>query len=202
MFALSGSLDSPSVVLININIAFATYGENICLPTTEVILRAAADKLARSKNHQDWKPRNAVLLLPFLTEAAIIDWRSDTGELLRIFARSVTNRAEKGEDNGGDDDNNNDNEIEGGVEAEEEKKTKTGKKKQATAETLATITYSYNDVLDFLQSVAIKSPQVTAATLSLCADKRAHLVLSVVFKKTSPRRPSCSHNITQVSRAS
>ena len=76
MFALSGSLDSPSVVLININIAFATYGENICLPTTEVILRAAADKLARSKNHQDWKPRNAVLLLPFLTEAAIIDWRS------------------------------------------------------------------------------------------------------------------------------
>ena len=38
---------------------------------------------------------------------------------------------------------------------------------------MATITENYDDVLDFLQAVAVKSLRVTAAPLSLCAGKRA-----------------------------
>ena len=47
---------------------------------------------------------------------------SDVVEILKIFARSVTERAEEEEDAGGDDDNK-----------EDKKTTKTGKTKQATA---------------------------------------------------------------------
>ena len=52
---------------------------------------------------------------------------------------------------------------------------KTGKKKKATAETLATIVHDCDDVLAFLQAVAVKSPQVVSAALSLCADKHARV---------------------------
>ena len=66
--------------------------------------------------------RNSVVLLTFLTEAAILNMESDVVEILKIFARSVTERAEEEEDAGGDDDNK-----------EDKKTTKTGKTKQATA---------------------------------------------------------------------
>ena len=52
-FALAGSLNSPSVVSIDINIAFATDGDNIRLPITELLLCAAASNLARSKKQRD-----------------------------------------------------------------------------------------------------------------------------------------------------
>ena len=61
-FALTGSLNSPSVVLININIVFSMDGDKICLPITEVLLNAATGNLMRSNNRQYWKPRKAVLL--------------------------------------------------------------------------------------------------------------------------------------------
>ena len=75
-----------------------------------------------------------------------------------------------GEEDGGYDDDG-DNDIEGGKEAEEYKKNKTGKKNQATANTLAIITYIFNNVLAFLQAVAVKSTRATAATLSFRANK-------------------------------
>ena len=46
---MEGSLNSPSIVSIDINIAFATDGDNIRLPITEVILCAATGNLASSK---------------------------------------------------------------------------------------------------------------------------------------------------------
>ena len=46
-FALTVSLNSPSFVLININIVFATDDDKIFLPIPEVLLHAAADNLAR-----------------------------------------------------------------------------------------------------------------------------------------------------------
>ena len=49
-FALAGNLSSPSVILFNIDIAFAADGKKICLPIAEVLLRAAAGNLAQSKN--------------------------------------------------------------------------------------------------------------------------------------------------------
>ena len=89
-FALAGDLSSPSVIPFNIEIAFATDGEKICLPSAEVLLRAAAGDLARSKKQRDWTSRNAVLLPPFLTEAAILHGESDAGELLNIPPRPIT----------------------------------------------------------------------------------------------------------------
>ena len=97
-FALTGSLNSPSVVLININIVFFMDGDKIRLPITEVLLRAAAGNLARSKKHPYWTPHNAVLLPSFLTEAEILDGETAAEELLKIFARSITEIAEEGEE--------------------------------------------------------------------------------------------------------
>ena len=58
-------------------------------------------------------------------EAAILNGGSDAGELLKIFARSITERAEEVEDTGvGNDDG--DDKSEGGVEVEEKKTTKMG----------------------------------------------------------------------------
>ena len=89
-FALGGDLGSPSVISFNLEIEFAPDGEEIRLPITEDLLRAAAGNLARSKNQQDLQSLNAVLLPPFLTEVAILHGESDAGELLKIFARSIT----------------------------------------------------------------------------------------------------------------
>ena len=55
-FALLGYLRSTSVVSINMDIAFSADSNNICLQIAEVLLRAAASDLARSKNQQDWTP--------------------------------------------------------------------------------------------------------------------------------------------------
>ena len=41
--------------------------------------------------------------------------------------------------------------------------------------TLATIAANCDDILAFLQDVAVKSPRIIAAPLSLCADKRARV---------------------------
>ena len=76
------------------DIAFATDGDKIFLLITEVLLCTAAGNLASSNKQRDWTPRNAVLLPPFLTEATILDEGSDSGELLKIFARYFTEIAE------------------------------------------------------------------------------------------------------------
>ena len=61
------------------------------------------------------------------------------------------------------------------MEAEKKKKTKTGMVKLSTTETLVTIADNCDDVLAFLQDVAVKYSHVIAATLSLRADKRARI---------------------------
>ena len=52
-FALGGYLSSPSVVSINMDIDFTSDGNKIRLPIAEVLLRAAASDLARSKKQRD-----------------------------------------------------------------------------------------------------------------------------------------------------
>ena len=84
-FDLVGSLSLPFVISLKIGIAFAVDGNNIRLPIVEVLLHIAAGNLARSKKQRDWTPRNAVLLPPFLTQAAILHGESDVGDLLKIF---------------------------------------------------------------------------------------------------------------------
>ena len=85
-FDLAGNIDSSSVVSINMYITFTTDGDKIRIPITGVLLRATAGNLARSKKQQDWTPRNAVLFLPLLMKAAILNRELDAGYLLKIFA--------------------------------------------------------------------------------------------------------------------
>ena len=159
------------------DIVFETASNKIRLPITEVLLCAAASNPARKKKQQYWTPRNAVLLPPLLTEAAILNGESDVRDILKIFACSITERAEEVEYAGGDNNNddNGDNESECGVEAKEKNTTETGKTKQATTKRLSTIAENCDDVLDFLQAVTVKSPRVTAAPLSLQTDKRVYV---------------------------
>ena len=72
-FALSGSLGSPHVVSININISFVMDSNKIRFPIAEVILREATGNLARSNKQQDWAPRNDIFLPPFFMEAEILN---------------------------------------------------------------------------------------------------------------------------------
>ena len=136
VFDVAGNIDSAYIVSIDMEIDFATDGNKIYLPITDVLLCSVSSNLALSKKQQYWMPRNAALLLPFLTEAEILNADSNAGELLNIFACSVMERVDEGEDSGGNDNNNKD-ESKGGVEAEDKKTTKRGKTKHATAETLA-----------------------------------------------------------------
>ena len=64
-FALTGSLDSSSVVFIDVNITFAMDDEKTFLPIAEVLLRSDDGNLTRSKKQGYWKTRNAVFLPPF-----------------------------------------------------------------------------------------------------------------------------------------
>ena len=90
------------------------------------------------------------------------------------FSCSITEWAKEGETSGGeDDDNGKDSKV--SVEVEDEKTKKRGKAKQAIAETLTTITDDCDNVLAFLQDVAVKSQQVIAAPLSLRAEKHARV---------------------------
>ena len=89
-FALAGDLSSPSIISLKIDIDFTEYGDKILLSIAEALLCTASGDLACLKKHPDWTPRNSVLLPPFLTEAAILHEESDAGELMKIFARSIT----------------------------------------------------------------------------------------------------------------
>ena len=134
-----------------------------------------------------------------LTDAAILHGESDVGGLLNIFARSITECA-MDVDSTNEVDEANDEDSVVTIDADEAKakpdkakpdkakpdkakpgKEKPGKAKQASAKKaapgwLATIADDYDNILAFLQAVAVKSPRVIAAPLSLCVDKRACLV--------------------------
>ena len=120
----------------------------------------------------DWTPRNAILLLTFLTEAAIIRRESDAGELLKFFARSIMDRAKEEETTSKADEANNDDSVIT-IKAKDAKSANPVKSKQAAAKTLTTIVDNCDNVLAFLQAVAVKYPRVIAVPLSLRADKRA-----------------------------
>ena len=95
VFALTEYLSSPSVISLKTEIAFAADDNTIRIPIAEVLLLAADGDFTRSKKQRDCTPRNAVLLPPFLTEAANLHGESDPGELLKIFARSITEWAKE-----------------------------------------------------------------------------------------------------------
>ena len=89
-FSLAGDLRSPYVTSLKIKIDFAADGNKIRLLIAEVLFRAATGNIVCSKKQRYWTPRNAVLFPPFLMEAVILHGESDAGELLNIFACSIT----------------------------------------------------------------------------------------------------------------
>ena len=107
-FALAGDIISPPMISFKIEIAFAADGDKIRLPIAEVLPCTSGGNLARSKKQREWTSRNAILLPPFLTEAAIIHNDSDAGELHKILARSITKWASEA-DSSSEADEANDN---------------------------------------------------------------------------------------------
>ena len=104
-FSLARSLDSPTVVLLDTNVALAIVGDKIRLPISEVLLYAASGDLSRSKKQRYWVPLKSVLLSLLLTEAAILGGETSVEDLLNIFARSITDReVEEEEDDREEDD--------------------------------------------------------------------------------------------------
>ena len=194
-FALAGDLGSSYVISFNLDIALATNGEKIRIPITEVLLHAAAGDLARSKKQRNWTSHNAVLLPPFLTEAAILHSDSDAGYLLKIFSHSITEWSSDTAppieaDEASDDDSvvtfkapeakkpGKTNQASAEMAAAEAKNP--GKATQASAKTAAveTLAFSVDDcdnVLASLQAVAVKSSRVLTAPISLRANKRARV---------------------------
>ena len=71
-----------------------------------------------------------------------------------------------------------------------------GKTKQATTKTLVTITDDCDNVLALLYAVSVNLPQVTVAPLSLYADKRARMVLSLDRHQTPmPPKPAPQYHM-------
>ena len=147
-----------------------------------------------------------------MTEAVILHSEPDAGELLKIFARSITEWASNTAPSSDADEASNDDSVVT-VKADEAKKPsktkqasaktaaaetmKHGKAKQASAETaaaetLASIADDCDNVFAFLQAVAVKSPRVLAATLSLCADKRARVWFQRWTDVNLPKPPTPS----------
>ena len=65
-FALTGHLESLTVVSIDAEHAFSSAGKNIRLLITEVLLRATVCYLSITNNLRNCSALNAVLLPPFL----------------------------------------------------------------------------------------------------------------------------------------
>ena len=136
-FALAGDLGSTSVISFNLEFVFAPDRENIRLLIAEVLLCAAAGNLGRPKKQRNWPPRNAVLLLPLLTEAAILHRESDAGEQLKIFTRSITKWSSDAAPSSEADEASNDDSIVTVKAPEAPETKKAGKTKQASTDTAA-----------------------------------------------------------------
>ena len=150
------------MVLIDIECAFAGNGEKIRLRTTEVLLRAAAGELAKSKKLRDWTPRNEVLLPPLLTDITRTVVETTTEALLEIFSKRIT---EQEVENAADE---SDADKESRSDKDNEKSGKTRSTKDAAArDATDEIVANYNNILAFLQAVALKAPQVQTALLLL-----------------------------------
>ena len=161
-FALTGSIEAQPVVSINMDCAFAGNGENIRLPTTEFLLRAAAGKPVKSKNLRDWTFSNAVLLPPFLTDIALPDVETASEALLKISAERIN--YQEG-DNAAED---SDAEEESRSDKDNNKSAKTRSTKDAAArDAMDGIAADFDNILSFLQAVALKAPRVWEEPLSM-----------------------------------
>ena len=85
-----------------------------CIPVTEVLLNAAVGNLTRSKKQRDWVALNAVILPPFLTEAAILDVKTSAANLLKVFAKCISTKGVEEEEYKSEEEGEDDITSEGG----------------------------------------------------------------------------------------
>ena len=88
-FALAGLLEAPTMVSIGAERAGAGTRENIHLPTTEVLLRAAIGDLYKSRKLRDWAALNAVFLPPLLAKDLIFEGEAATRKSSRYLLSSL-----------------------------------------------------------------------------------------------------------------
>ena len=143
-------------------------GNKIRIPVTKVLSCASVGNLARSKKHRYWVVLNAVLLPPFLTEDAILDRKTTVANLLKLSAKCIAANLVEEENDKLVKEEEDDFPIEG-----EDMEHKGNDRAKYNSETLATIAANNNSVLAFFQAVMVKSPQIIATPLFLCADKLA-----------------------------
>ena len=168
-FSLAGSLDTIAMVSVDVKRNFSGDSKKICLQTTEVLLRAASGDLAKSKKLRDWKSRNAVLLLPFLTEAVVADRETAAEALLKTNSEKIQENGAKNTPEETDKDEDSGSKTDKGKE-----KSNTRSAKYATAhDATVGIAADCNNVLMFLQAVALKSQRLLVSVLSLRAYKRS-----------------------------
>ena len=127
-----------------------------------------------------------------MTEAAILHGKSDAGELLTIFACSITEWASDADPSSEAGEASNDDSVLTFEAAEAKKpgKAKQASAKTAVAEMLASTADDCDDVLAFLQTVGVKYPQVLAAPLSLRAEKRARVWFQLWIDVNLPKPPT------------
>ena len=126
---------------------------------------------------------------------AILHGELNVGDILNIFACSIT-EWESDSYSSSEADKANDNKSVVTIEAAEAK-ANPGKAKQASVETaaartLATIADDCDNVLAFLQAIAVKSPRVIVAPLSLLADKHARIWSQQWTDVNLPKPPTLS----------
>ena len=106
-----------------------------------------------------------IFLLSFLTKVVILDRETSAADLIKVFASNIPDRRSEAAANTSG--------SEGGDELGEEYYTtnKTKDRKAAARQDTDSTTVDCANVLDFLQSIAVKSPNVEAVPLSLHVDK-------------------------------
>ena len=106
-----------------------------------------------------------IVLLPFLTKVVILDRETSAADIIKVFASNIPERRSEAVTNtsgskGGDD------------LGEGDYTTNKMKDRKAVArQEKDSTTVDCENVLDFLQSIAVKSPNVEAVPLSLHVDK-------------------------------
>ena len=85
-FASEVLLQAPDMTTINAEHDFTGTGDNLRLPTTEVLLYAAVDDLSNSKKLRYWEVLNAVLLPSLLTKSVLTRFKyQEPGFYARLF---------------------------------------------------------------------------------------------------------------------
>ena len=79
-FALEGSFEAPTMVRIDAEHTFAGAGNNIRIPTTELIIFAAVGDLSKLKNLCNWAALKTVILPALLTNMVVLDEEKVTGD--------------------------------------------------------------------------------------------------------------------------